>query len=170
MADMESEWLTYQQAAERLGCSPEAVRQKAIRGRWQKTIGNDKRPLIRFPDGWTNAVRTAVERKNSKHERSVRTADERASDAQLVKALEAHVETLKQQLAAAEARIAKQAEDLVAYDAAYAAGLKAEMAKVEAERARADKAIAAFASLADKLNALADRPRPWPWWRRLGLG
>ena len=62
MADMESEWLTYQQAAERLGCSPEAIRQKAIRGRWQKTIGDDKRPLIRLPDGWINAVRTAVEK------------------------------------------------------------------------------------------------------------
>src|SRR6516165_3690372 len=82
MADMESEWLTYQQAAERLGCSPEAIRQKAIRGRWQKTMGNDKRPLIRLPDGWMNAVRTAVERKNNKNERSVRTADERASDTQ----------------------------------------------------------------------------------------
>jgi hypothetical protein len=45
------------------------------------------------------------------------------------------------------------------------------MAKVEAERARADQAIAAFASLADKLNALAvERSRQWPWWRRLGLG
>jgi hypothetical protein len=44
VADMENEWLTYQQAAERLGCSPEAIRQKAIRGRWQKTIGNDTHP------------------------------------------------------------------------------------------------------------------------------
>jgi len=64
---------------------------------------------------------------------------------------------LKAQLAAAEARIDKQAEDLVAYDAAYAGGLAAERAKVAArdaqhaadlagERERADEAIAAFAA------------------------
>jgi hypothetical protein len=167
---MEGEWFTYAEAAERLNTTPEAVRQKAIRGRWQRTIGNDKRALIRLPDGWSNPVRTPSERPNK---RDVRTPSVQASDAQLIKALEAHVETLKQQLAAAEARIAKQAEDLVAYDAAYAAGLKAEKAKleaerakVEAERARTDQAIAAFSSLAERLDALAAE-RSRPWWRRL---
>ena len=58
--------------------------------------------------------------------------------------------TLKEQLAAAEARIDKQADDLVAYDTAYAGGLAAE------------KAIAA----ADRLDALATE-RHRPWWRRL---
>jgi hypothetical protein len=149
MADMESEWLTYQQAAERLGCSPEAIRQKAIRGRWQKTIGNDKRPLIRLPDGWINAVRTAVERKNNKNERSVRTVVELASDTQLIKALEAHVETLKEQLAAAEAR-----------DAQHVAQLAAEQAKTE-------KAIEAFSMLAQRLEAMAAQHAIKPWWRRL---
>jgi hypothetical protein len=62
--------------------------------------------------------------------------------------------TLKERLAAAEARIDKQADDLVAYDTAYAGGLAAE------------KAIAAFASLADRLDALATE-RHRPWWRRL---
>ena len=38
--------------------------------------------------------------------------------------------------------------------------------KLAAERARADAAIAAFASLADKLDALAAE-RSRPWWRRL---
>ena len=84
----------------------------------------------------------------------------------LINALEAHVETLKEQLAAAEARIAKQADELVGYDAAYAAGLAAERAKVEAERARTEQAIAAFASLADRLDAMAAE-RAKPWWRRL---
>jgi molecular chaperone GrpE (heat shock protein) len=54
----------------------------------------------------------------------------------LIKALEAHVETLKAQLAAAEAR----AEGLTA-------DLASERAKVEAERAKADKAITEFAAL-----------------------
>ncbi len=82
-----------------------------------------------------------------------------------------------------EARIDKQADDLVAYDAAYAAGLAAERAKAErlaaevaardaqhtaelkAEQARTEKAIEAFASLADRLDALAAE-RAKPWWRR----
>ena len=165
---MDAEWLTYREASERLGSNIEAVRQRAIRCRWPRTLGNDKRARIQIPEGFEGPLREAPRKGN---DRPPRRADERPLERPLIKALEAHVETLKEQLAAAEARIAKQAEDLVAYDAAYAAGLKAEMAKVEAERARADQAIAAFASLADKLNALAEpRPRPWPWWRRLGLG
>ena len=99
----------------------------------------------------------------------------------MIKALEAHVATLKEQLAAAEARIDKQAEDLVAYDTAYAAGLAAERAKAEravaefaaqhaaelkAAQAQTEKAIAAFSALAERLDALAEERRR-PWWRRL---
>jgi DNA repair exonuclease SbcCD ATPase subunit len=185
---MEGDWLTYAAAAERLNTTPEAVRQKAIRGRWQRTIGNDKRALVRLPDGWSNPVRTPSERPNKP---DVRAPSVPRPDAQLIKALEAHVETLKAQLAAAEARIDKQADDLVEYDRAYAAGLAAERAKVEAERAKAErviaqfaahdaqhvadlaaeraqteKAIAAFAALAERLDALAAE-RAKPWWRRL---
>jgi UDP-N-acetylmuramate-alanine ligase len=98
----------------------------------------------------------------------------------LIKALEAHVETLKSQLAEEKARAEKQADDLVAYDTAYAAGLAAERAKAErliaefaardaqhvadlaAERATTERAIAAFTSLADRLDALAaERAKPW---------
>jgi hypothetical protein len=61
---MEGDWLTYEQAAERLNTTPEAVRQKAIRGRWQRTIGNDKKARVRLPDGWPDAVRTGNEQAN----------------------------------------------------------------------------------------------------------
>jgi hypothetical protein len=186
---MEGDWLTYAEAAERLNATPQAVRQKAIRGRWQRTIGNDKLARVRMPDGWTDTVRPPSKRPNKP---DVRTPSEQAPDTQLIKALEAHVETLKAQLAAAAARIDKQADDMVAYDAAYADGLVAERAKVEAERAKAErmiaefaardaqhaaelkteqaqteKAIAAFSALAERLDQLAaERARPW-WRRRL---
>jgi hypothetical protein len=66
---------------------------------------------------------------------------------------------------------------LVGYDTAYAAGLAAERAKVaardaqdaaelKAEQVKTEKAIAAFASLAERLDALA-AARAKPWWRRL---
>jgi hypothetical protein len=38
---MDAEWLTYREAAKRLGSNIEAVRQRAIRCRWPRTIGND---------------------------------------------------------------------------------------------------------------------------------
>jgi hypothetical protein len=149
---MEGDWLTYAEAAERLNATPEAVRQKAIRGRWQRTIGNDKRARIRLPDGWTNPVRTPSGHPNKT---DVRTPSEPRPNAQFIMALEAHVATLKEQLAAAEARLT--AAD--ARDAQHVADLAA-------ERAQTDRAIAAFGALAERLDALAEE-RARPWWRRL---
>src|SRR5271157_5214167 len=84
------------------------------------------------------------------HAAYVRTTVERANDAVLVHALESHIktlqgenETLKQQLAAADARAAQEAE-------------------------KAAKAIEAFADLARRLDALAEaNQQRRPWWRRL---
>ena len=44
------EWLTYQQTGERLGISPEAVRQRARRLHWRHQRGNDGRTLIQLPE------------------------------------------------------------------------------------------------------------------------
>jgi hypothetical protein len=180
---MDGDWLSYREAAERLGSTAEAVRYRALRGKWPRRRGNDGKARIQLPEH-PNPVRTPSAQ-------PVRTPSEPSANGVLIKALGEHVQTLKEQLAAAEARIDKQAEDLVAYDAAYASGLTAERAKVEAERAKAErliadfaardaqqvadlaaerarteKAIAAFAALADRLDALAAE-RARPWWRRL---
>jgi hypothetical protein len=66
------------------------------------------------------------------------------ADGALIKALEAHVETLKAQLAAAEARAAEDAM-------------------------KARQALAAFSLLAERLDALAQK-RAATWWRRLMTG
>jgi hypothetical protein len=141
---MSDEWFTYAQAAERLNTTVEGVRLRALRGRWQKTIGNDKRPRIRLPEGWSNDVQTTVERRERKAKNAVRSA----VDEQLIKSLEAHVTTLREQLAAVETR------------------LSAADASLASEQAKTEKAIAAFAQLADRLDALAAE-RARPWWRRL---
>jgi hypothetical protein len=166
---LSGEWLTYREAAGRLGSNIEAVRQRAIRCRWPRTVGNDKRARIQIPEGLPIPVREGNEGAfREGNDRAPRKGNEGAYDRPLIKALEAHVETLKAQLAAAEARIDKQADDLVAYDAAYAAGLAAERAKVEAERARTAKAVDAFSALAERLAALAAALEPRrPWWKRL---
>ncbi len=92
---MDGEWLTYAEAAVRLGVTPEAARRLAIRGRWQRMPGNDGRMCVRLPGPWrVPPVRT---------------------DDVLLHALEAHIEalkgeneTLKAQLAAPAVSTGKQ--------------------------------------------------------------
>ena len=154
--------LTYAELARALKITPESANRLARRKRWPRVRGNDGKTRISVPE---EMLARPVSPPDSPSDRPPVSPGDSPPD-KLIKALEAHVATLKEQLAAAEARIDKQADDLVAYDAAYAAGLAAERAKVEAERARTEKAIAAFASLAERLDAMAAE-RAKPWWRRL---
>jgi len=157
--------MTYAEAGERLNVSPHAVRARATRSGWRRQIGNDGRARVlvalepRSPDEPPMSPRSSPARK--------------AVDPALVTALESHIKTLQgeidalrqqlraetDRLAAAEARSEGLAADVAALDAQHIAVLKAEQAKTE-------KAIAAFASLADRLDALAAE-RAKPWWRRL---
>ena len=96
---MSDTWLTYAEAAEKLGTSVEAVRQRAIRGRWQRTAGNDGKARIRLPDG-----------ERTPSERAPRTPvqpppSDRTDVERLVAALEAHNETLKGELAGVRAEL-----------------------------------------------------------------
>jgi hypothetical protein len=160
---MTDEWFTYSQAAERLNLTVEAVRLRALRGRWQKTIGNDKRPRIRLPEGWSHAVQTTVERRERKPRNDVRTTNERATAEAFTHALESHISTLR-----SENEVLKQARDDLA---GHVETLKAQLAGAEArageEAARTTRAIQAFADLADRLDAIAERARPWWWPRRI---
>ena len=149
---MDGQWVTYAEAAVRLGVSIEAVRQRAIRNKWARMVGNDKRARVRLPD----------------EPYPTQTPVVRASDRALMDALREHNATLKgenetlkaqlrteaDRLAAAEARAEKQAAESAELSAQHAA-----------ERAKAEKAIAEFAALADRLTTLAAE-RSRPWWRR----
>ena len=138
-----------------LSVSPEAVRQRAKRGRWQKTLGNDKRTRIRPPEGWNDPVRVSGDRVLR-----ARVVDERALANQVIRALEAHVETLKAHVAAAELRAEKQAAEFAAREARHAADfavertladrmsarvdqMSADLAVEQAQRAEAEKRLAA---------------------------
>src|SRR6516165_6903592 len=102
---MDVEWLTYREAASRLGSNIEAVRQRAIRCRWPRVLGNDKRARVQIPEGLTSLLREGIDRGAR---RPPRRDDERTYDrpleGPLIKALEAHIGTLKEQLAVADAR------------------------------------------------------------------
>jgi DNA primase len=133
------EWFTYRQAAELLSVSTEAVRQRAKRGHWQKTLGNDKRTRIRPPDGWNDAARI-----NGRAQRS-HNPEERALAHQVIRVLEAHVETLKTQLAFAEHRTEKQAAEFAAREARHAADLAVERTLADRMSARVDQMTADLA-------------------------
>jgi DNA primase len=138
--NLTGEWFTYRQAAELLSVSTEAVRQRAKRGRWQKTLGNDKRTRIRPPEGWNDIVRVSDDRSLR-----ARVVDERALANQVIRALEAHIETLKAQLTAAEQRAEKQAAEFAAREMRHAADLAVERTLADRMSARVDQMTADLA-------------------------
>jgi len=146
---MENEWLTYIQAAERMNTTRDIIRQRAQRGRWPRQIGNDGLARIHPPEGWTNYAQTLNEQRDR---RPGRATVEQVVHPCLIKALQEHVESLKEQIAAAVMRDAQHAEALAA------------------EKARAQKAIDDYTALAGRLMALAEElaaERSRSWWRRM---
>ncbi len=161
---MTGEWFTYRQAADLLSVSPEAIRQRAKRGRWQKTLGNDKRTRIRPPDGWNDVAPATGDRVPR-----ARAPDERALANQVIRALEAHVETLKAQLAGAEQRVEKQTAEFAAREARHAADLAVERTLADRMSGRVDQMSADLAveqaQRADAEKRLAAELARG-WWRR----
>ena len=140
---MSGDWLTYRELADRLGVSVEAARRRALRARWARQSGNDGKARVHLPDDYEIDRRpdgAPVVRPDA----SV-TDDGRAA---LITALEGHVATLKADVERLEAQLA------------------AAEARASGEAARTAQAIAAFAGLADQLDALAEA-RARPWWRRI---
>jgi hypothetical protein len=130
----DGEWLTYTEAARRLGTTPDAIRQRAKRGQMQGTRGNDGRPRV-----WTAA------RPNGQATEQSPDSPNRTESGQ-VRALQDHIETLKG-LLAAEVERTQAARD------------EAREARAEADHAKADQMRMArdVAVMFDELKALADR-------------
>ena len=157
---MTGDWHTYIEAAELLGISPNAARHRAIRGRWQRTLGNDKRTRILLPDGWEDSLRTPGRR-------PAHTLNGRIPFKLLVAALEAHIETLKAQLTAAETRAEKLAADFAERDAKHAAELAIERTLADNMSARVDQLTAELAAgraMAER-GLAAELARAW--WKPL---
>jgi len=138
---MEPEWLSYAEVADRLGITPEAARSRAKRLGWRRQMSNAGRALVLI----------ALEpRPPSDQPVTPRSSPGRKVDPeQIVTALEGHVATLKADVERLEAQLA---------------AAEGRLAAADHERA---KAITAFASLADRLDALAAANQRLPWWRRL---
>ena len=86
----DGEWLTYTEAARRLGTTPDAIRQRVKRGQMQGSRGNDGRPRVwvdAHPDGQVTELSP---------DKSPNSPNRTESDLSgQIKALEDHIETLK---------------------------------------------------------------------------
>jgi chromosome segregation ATPase len=145
-------WLTYRELAQALDISPEAARQKAIRGHWARQRGNDGKARILVDLEAEKAAHTP-RRRPDKH------LDEHPDERRTFDALEAHIATLKEAVVKAEAvgeqhrQEAEVASKRVDHLVAELVGMSMRMAEQNA--------------VADKVRAEFDAYRARPWWRRL---
>jgi hypothetical protein len=144
MSSDETQWLTYRQAADKLGVSPQAVRQKAIRGRWPRTKGNDGQARVQVPE----------------QPYRIRTVSGQAPDVSLMDALREHNASLKTENERLVALLAAERERADKAITGFEALLRT-------ESERADRAIGAFEQLAQRLEAMAAQQAIKPWWQRL---
>ena len=160
---METSWLTYREAADALGLpSPAAAKLRAKRGRWPKRQANDGLVRVQIPEG-TTPHRPRIDPGSPGDGQKAHDPGSTPHRPQFDTALQA----LREQLSAAGEREQRVTADLATERAAFAADKAALGSDLAAERARADKAIAAFESLAQRLEALAAERSARPWWRRL---
>jgi hypothetical protein len=148
--------LTYAELAEALKITPASANKLARRRRWPRVPGNDGKARVSVPE------EALVRRDSPPDVPPVSPPDN------LIKSLQARVENLIAELAGARGELGGVREALgearARADAAdtRAAEIAADLA---AEKARAGRAIEAFADLADRLDQLAEARRPW--WRRI---
>lgn len=142
---MTETWLTYAELAERLGTTPEAARAKANRGRWRKQLDNTGKAKV-LVDLDAQPPRTRSPGRTPDHRPDARSDTQAA-----VVALESHVDTLKEQLAKAEAMALDRGRE-IAVERERVADLTAQLLRITAELLEARK---------------ADTARRRSWWQRL---
>ena len=126
---LDGQWMTYGEAAVRLGVTPEAVRRRAFRSNWARQPGNDGRTRVRVPD---DAPVT-------------RSPTALPDTPALVLALEAHIATLKTDI-----------ERMTAELAGERAARQTDQEQLAAARAAADRATAELVELARRLAQIAE--------------
>jgi hypothetical protein len=145
---MTETWMSYGEAAAKLNSSVGAVRKRALRGHWARRAGNDGKSRILVPDETSMGRPTPV----------------RVDVVSTVSALQAHIETLKTELAASEARVDKLSADLAGERAEHQEQLAAAMAQL-VDLARRLAAIAEAKAEPEPARRSVGR-RAWEWLKR----
>ena len=178
---MAEEWLSYAELGERLGVSPEAARQKAIRARWQRRMTNDGKRQILVDVADVMVASPPRKPREAPDDRP--TPEAHPSDAQTIAALDAHIATLKNMVARAEsiADLERQRadEERLRADAergradaerTRANGLAARIEELLGDRAKADKLQGEVTSLERQVRDLriaVEAAARRPWWKQL---
>jgi hypothetical protein len=149
---MADAWLSYADLAKALGTSPEAARQKAIRGRWRRQRGNDGRALV-LVDLEAEQARARPDDARTK----------RPDDARTVAALEAHIATLRGDIAKADALAEQRHGELEA----ARARLDGMVGELVGQLVAMSQQMAEATAAADRARAELDAYRSRPWWLRL---
>lgn len=177
--------LTIPEAAALVGCSTEAIRQKIRRGVLSSVKGNDGRVRLRLTDADVEAMqagRPYIRPSGQLSERPAeRPSDQPSEQAAVIKALEDHVQTLREQAERERAERERLLDELAERDRRIEQARTEHRAEIETERQRgrdladrldqaqrdrltdAEQHRAETAALREKLAAERGRP----WWRRL---
>jgi hypothetical protein len=149
--------LTYAELAKALKITPASANKLARRRFWPRTKGNDGRTRVAVPD-------EALVRPDGLADRPPVSPQDSPPDNPahaLIARLEGELAGMREALADARGR-AGTAE---AHIESLRAQLSAAEIRAGTEAAKTTEAIAAFQSLAQRLEAIAEARRPW--WRRL---
>ena len=152
---MAETWLSYADIAKALGTSPEAARQKAIRGRWRRQRGNDGRALV-LVDLEAEQARARPDDARTK----------RPDDARTVAALEAHIATLLGNIAKADA-LAEQRHGELEAARARLDGMDGMVGELVGQLVAMSQQMAEAAAAADRVRAELEAYRSRPRWLRL---
>jgi hypothetical protein len=153
-------WLTYRELAQGLDISAEAARQKAIRGRWPRQRGNDGKARILVDLEAEKAAHTPRRRPDKLlNEHPDKLLNEHPDERRTFEALEAHIATLKEAVAKAEA-LGEQRRQGAEMASKRVDHLVAELVEMSMQ-------LTEQTAVADKVRADLDAYRARPWWRRL---
>ena len=146
--------LTYAELAKALKITPESANRLARRKRWPRVKGNDGRTRVAVPEDFCPPD-SPGDGLNSPGDKPPDSAPDNPVHAQIAR-LEGELAGMREALAEARARAG-----------AAEASAEAAQARADAEAAKTAQAIAAFAQLAQRLEAMAAQRAIKPWWRRL---
>lgn len=144
----DGEWLTYTEAAKRLGTTPDAIRQRIKRGQMRGSRGNDGRPRV-----WSDA-RPAEQATELSPNSTNRTESDMFGQ---VRVLDGQVRVLERELA--------RAQDQADKARSRADELADRLADAERARAADQTARAIAEAEVDRLRAELEQVRR-PWWHK----
>jgi hypothetical protein len=143
----DTQWMTYREAAAKFGCTTEAIRRRASRGRWGRRAGNDGAARICVPDD----VQIAPA---GRPEDARRTSGEDSPN--VVHALRDHIATLRDQLEQARAEFISAQERAAGREADHAAQLAQRDEQLAEAHAAADLATTKLVALAQRFATIAE--------------